>query len=192
METLGVHVLRAVGSGGAAHVLHEYRGLRQIRAATRLPAAASSLELGAVRRVLVANRRRAKATSMSCESVGKNRGRRSSLHFDGLSVTGVGWSHGTAQNFTKVLKHKRVGYTGEEVSRPEPLTLLEIIPQLPPAGAVGIVDPPTSRLVTSMKHSSTQVSSFSKKLNVLEFDQHGCMRLMRSGTRLGRSSFSAV
>ena len=49
----------------------------------------------------------------------------------------------TAQNFTQVLKHKRVGYTGEEVSRPEPLTELEIIPQLPPAGAVGVVDPLT-------------------------------------------------
>ena len=46
----------------------------------------------------------------------------------------------TVQNFTHVLKHERVGYTGEEVSRPEPLTLLEIIPGLPPAGAVGIVD----------------------------------------------------
>ena len=36
-----------------------------------------------------------------------------------------------------------MGYTGEEVSRPQPLTLLEIIPGLPPAGAVGIVDPLT-------------------------------------------------
>ena len=42
-----------------------------------------------------------------------------------------------------MLKHKRVGYTGEEVSRPETLTLLEIIPGLPPAGAVGVVDPLT-------------------------------------------------
>ena len=49
----------------------------------------------------------------------------------------------TAQNFTQVLKHMRVGYTGEEVSRPEPLTLLEIIPGLPPAGAAGVVDPLT-------------------------------------------------
>ena len=49
----------------------------------------------------------------------------------------------TTQNFTQVLKHKRVGYTGEEISRPEPLSLLEIIPGLPPAGAVGIVDPLT-------------------------------------------------
>ena len=40
-----------------------------------------------------------------------------------------------------MLKRKRVSYTGEEVSRPQPLTLLEIIPGLPPAGAVGIVDP---------------------------------------------------
>ena len=51
----------------------------------------------------------------------------------------------TVQNFTQVLKHERVGYTGEEVSRPEPLTLLEIIPGLPPAGAVGVVDPLTPR-----------------------------------------------
>ena len=42
-----------------------------------------------------------------------------------------------------MLRHKRVGYTGEEVSRPEPLTLLEVIPGLPPAGAVGVVDPLT-------------------------------------------------
>ena len=49
----------------------------------------------------------------------------------------------TAQNFTRVLKRKRVGYTGEEISRPQPLSLLEIIPGLPPAGAVGIVDPLT-------------------------------------------------
>ena len=49
----------------------------------------------------------------------------------------------TAQNFTQVLKHHRVGYTGEEVSRPEPLTLLEIIPGLPPAGAVRVVHPLT-------------------------------------------------
>ena len=42
-----------------------------------------------------------------------------------------------------MLKHKRVGYTGEEVSRPEPLTLLEIMPGLPPAGAVGVDDPLT-------------------------------------------------
>ena len=45
----------------------------------------------------------------------------------------------TTQDFAQVLKRKRVSYTGEEVSRP--LTLLEIIPGLPPAGAVGIVDP---------------------------------------------------
>ena len=49
----------------------------------------------------------------------------------------------TAQIFTQVLKHKRVGYRGEEVSRPEPLTLLEIIPGLPPAGAVVVVEPLT-------------------------------------------------
>ena len=46
----------------------------------------------------------------------------------------------TSQKFPQVLKRKRVGYTGDEVSRPQPLTLLEIIPGLPPAGAVGIVD----------------------------------------------------
>ena len=49
----------------------------------------------------------------------------------------------TSQKFLQVLKRKRVGYTGEEISRPQPLTLLEIIPGLPPAGAVGIVDPLT-------------------------------------------------
>ena len=49
----------------------------------------------------------------------------------------------TTQNFTQVLKHKRVGYTGEEISRPELLAFLEIVPGLPPAGAVGIVDPLT-------------------------------------------------
>ena len=48
-----------------------------------------------------------------------------------------------SQNFPQVLKRKRVGYTSEEISRPQPLTLLEIIPGLPPAGAVGIVDPLT-------------------------------------------------
>ena len=42
-----------------------------------------------------------------------------------------------------MLKHKRVCYTGEEISRPQLLTLLEIIFGLPPAGAVGIVDPLT-------------------------------------------------
>ena len=47
----------------------------------------------------------------------------------------------TAQDFAQVLKRKRVSHTGEEVSRPQPLTLLEIIPGLPPAGTVGIVDP---------------------------------------------------
>ena len=45
------------------------------------------------------------------------------------------------QNFPQILQRKRVGYTGEEISRPQ--TLLEIIPGLPPAGAVGIVDPLT-------------------------------------------------
>ena len=54
-----------------------------------------------------------------------------------------GVAHTTLQTFPQVLKRKRVGYTGEEVSRPQPLTLLEIIPGLPPAGAVGIVDPLT-------------------------------------------------
>ena len=49
----------------------------------------------------------------------------------------------TSQNFPQVLKRKRAGYTGEAISRPQPLTLLEIIPGLPPAGAVGIVDPLT-------------------------------------------------
>ena len=49
----------------------------------------------------------------------------------------------TAQNFAEELKHKRLGYTGEEVSLPEPLTLLEIIPGLRPAGAVVVVDPVT-------------------------------------------------
>ena len=34
-----------------------------------------------------------------------------------------------------------MSYAGEEVSRPQPLTLLKIIPGLPPAGTVGIVDP---------------------------------------------------
>ena len=67
-------------------------------------------------------------------------------------MTRVGWSDGapedgaaqtTTQNFTRVLKRKRVGYTGEEISRPQPLSLREIIPGLPPAGAVGIVDPLT-------------------------------------------------
>ena len=70
MGTLGVHVLHAVaarasrrfGSGGAAYVLHDGQSLRQIRAAARLPAAASSLELGAVRPTLVAERRRAEAS----------------------------------------------------------------------------------------------------------------------------------
>ena len=47
----------------------------------------------------------------------------------------------SSQNFPQVLMRKRVGYTGEEISRPQPLTLLEIIPGLPPEGAGGIVDP---------------------------------------------------
>ena len=54
-----------------------------------------------------------------------------------------GVAHTTFQHFPQVLKRKRVGYTGEEVSRPQPLTLLEIIPGLPPAGAAGTVDPLT-------------------------------------------------
>ena len=37
----------------------------------------------------------------------------------------------TAQDFAQVLKRKRVSYTGEEVSPPQPLTLLAIIPGLP-------------------------------------------------------------
>ena len=95
----------------------------------------------------------------------------------------------TSQNFTQVLKHKRVGYTGEEVSRPEPLKLfLGSRPRAPSGSSTRS----HSRLVRSEKHSSTQVSSFSQKLNVLEFGQRGCMRLMRSGTRSGRSCFSAA
>ena len=50
------------GSGGAAHVLHVGQSLKQIRAAARPLAVANSLELGAVRRVLEAVRRRAEAS----------------------------------------------------------------------------------------------------------------------------------
>ena len=90
METLGVHVLRAVAAGvapwrfvsrGASDILHDHRRLRQFRAAARPPAAASSLELGGVRRVLVAGRRRAEA---SPAAIGRNA--------DGVSCTV--WSAG--------------------------------------------------------------------------------------------------
>ena len=46
---------RRFGSGGAADILHDRQSLRQLRAAARPLSVASSLELGAVRRVLVAS-----------------------------------------------------------------------------------------------------------------------------------------
>ena len=50
------------GLGGAAHVLHVEQSLEQFRAAVRPLAVASSLELGVIRRVLEAVRRRAEAS----------------------------------------------------------------------------------------------------------------------------------
>ena len=134
---------------------------------------------------------------MSCKSVGK-KPRSAQLSALRRIVRDARWLLKMAsptprcKNFPQVLKRKRVGYIGEEVSRPHSLTLLEISPGLPPAGAVGIVDPLTIATVTSMKRSSTQVLSFSQKLNALESGQRGCMRLMRNGTRSGQSCFSAA
>ena len=70
---------------------------------------------------------------MSCESVGE-KPRPAQLAAIRRIVRDVRWLVGrapedgaaqtTAQNLTQVLKHKCVGFSGEEVSRPEPLTLL--------------------------------------------------------------------
>ena len=54
-----------------------------------------------------------------------------------------GVAHTTLQDFPQIFKRKRASYRGDEISRPQPLTVLEIIPGLPLAGAVGIVDPLT-------------------------------------------------
>ena len=53
---------RRFGSGGAADILHDRRSFRQLRAAARPLAVASSLELGAGRRVREAVRRRAETS----------------------------------------------------------------------------------------------------------------------------------
>ena len=129
---------------------------------------------------------------MSRESVEIHRGRRSSLHLRRI-VRDARWLIGrapedgaaqtTAQIFPQVLKRERVGSTGEEISRPQPLTLLEIIPGCRPRAPLVSSTRSPSRLVTSVKHSSTQVLSFSQRLNASEFGQHESMRLMKNGTR---------
>ena len=98
--------------------------------------------------------------------------------------------HTTLQSFPQVLKRKRVGYRGGEVSRPQPLTLLEIVPGLPPAGAVGIVDPLT--LATGDVHEALTDPSL---VLLPEAQRVGIrparvQRLMRNGTRSGHSCFA--
>ena len=94
-------------------------------------------------------------------------------------------SENTVQNFTQVLKQKRVDYTSEEISRPQPLTLLEIIPWLPPAGTVGAVDPLTLATGEVRDHCSIQVSSFSQNLSVLVFSQRVFTQLLRKWNKIG-------
>ena len=53
---------------------------------------------------------------------------------DGASVT-------PSLDYAKVLSRKRVGYGGQVAAFPEALTLLELLPGLPPGGTVGTVDP---------------------------------------------------
>ena len=53
---------------------------------------------------------------------------------DGASVT-------PSLDYAKVLSRKRVGYGSQVAAFPEALTLLELLPGLPPEGTVGIVDP---------------------------------------------------
>ena len=185
VESLGVHVLRAVSTRASPLGDFICEMLRTSCSPTRPPSAANSLELGAVCLGFVARRRRTGSRDfrskdhrrhvlhgVGCWSllticilnflyagnghfhesrVCRNKPRPAQLAAIRRIVGDALWLirrapedgavKTTAKDFAQVLKRKRVTYTGEEVSRPQPLMLLEIIPGLPPAGTVGIVDP---------------------------------------------------
>ena len=148
-----------------------------------------------------AGRRELHGVEVGRESVGKNRGWRSSLHFDGLTVTRVGWSNGLlktpsprprCKNFHK-FSNVNVWVTRAKKSHDHNRShCLKLFLGCRPRAPLVSSTRSLSRLVTSMRRSLTQVLSFSQKLNALGLCQRECMRLMRNGTRSGQSGSSGA